>query len=204
MLNFLKTKTKYEYVEKFAYFTNGEKIYRVSLEEFIDKKDLQLSRDELFNKYGFYVSEYSLDSGIFEDWNAIGSHDNLSDYIGGDMKEINSTELQFAIKSIKNNFQKKFDELQLDGSLYTYNVYTLYETSCFQKIAKVKRKLVNKERNDDYRLFLEIEILDGKSAETKREFIPFVEFISEYRTGCDLEVVDSGDKWITKVEEYFD
>ena len=204
MLNFLKSKTKYEYVEKFAYFTNGKKIYRVSLEEFIDKKDLKLSRDELFNKYGFYVSEYSLDSGIFEDWKSIESHDNLSDYIGGDMKEINSTELQSAINSIKNNFQKKFDELQLDGTLYTYNVYALYETSCFQKIAKVKRKLVNKERNDDYRLFLEIEILDGKSAETKREFIPFVEFITEYKSGCDLEVVDSGDKWISKVEDYFD
>lgn len=204
MLSFLKSKTKYEYVEKFAYFTNGKKIYRVSLEEFIDKKDLQLSRDELFNKYGFYVSEYSLDSGIFEDWKSIRTYENLKDYLGEDMKEINSTELQFAIKNIKSDFQKKFDELQLDGTLYTYNVYALYETSCFQKIAKVKRKLINKERNDDYRLFLEIEILDGKSAETKREFIPFVEFISDYRTGCDLEIVDSGDKWITKVEEYFD
>lgn len=204
MLNFLKSKTKYEYVEKFAYFTNGKKIYRVSLEEFIDKKDLQLSRDELFNKYGFYVCEYSPDSGIFEDWKSIGTYENLKDYLGEDMKEINSTELQFAINSIKDDFQKKFDELQLDGTLYTYNVYALYETSCFQKIAKVKRKLINKERNDDYRLFLEIEILDGKSAETKREFIPFVEFITEYKSGCDLEVVDSGDKWITKVEEYFD
>lgn len=204
MLSFMKSKTKYEYVEKFAYFTNGKKIYRVSLEEFIDKKDLKLSRDELFNKYGFFVSEYSPDSGIFEDWNAIGTYENLKDYLGEDMKEINSTELQSAIKSIKNDFQKKFDELQLDGTLYTYNVYDLYETSCFQKIAKVNRKLINKERNGDNRLFLEIEILNGKSAETIRKFIPFVEFISEYRTGCDLEVVDSGDKWITKVEEYFD
>ena len=100
MLNFLKSKTKYEYVEKFAYFTNGKKIYRVSLEEFIDKKDLKLSRDELFNKYGFYVSEYSLDSGIFEDWKDIGTYENLKDYLGEDMKEINSTELQSAIKSI--------------------------------------------------------------------------------------------------------
>lgn len=204
MLNFLKSKTKYEYVEKFAYFTNGKKIYRVSLEEFIDKKDLQLSRDELFNKYGFYVCEYSPDSGIFEDWKSIGTYENLSDILGEDMKEINSTELQSAIKSIKNDFQKKFDEFQLDGTLYTYNVYTFYETSCFQKIAKVKRKLVKKERNGDNRLFLEIEILNGKSAETIRKFIPFVEFISDYRTGCDIEVVDSGDKWITKVEEYFD
>lgn len=204
MLNFLKSKTKYEYVEKFAYFTNGKKIYRVSLEEFIDKKDLQLSRDELFNKYGFYVCEYSPDSGIFEDWKSIGTYENLSDFLGEDMKEINSTELQSAIKSIKNDFQKKFDELQLDGTLYTYNVYPLYETSCFQKIAKVKRKLINKERNGDNRLFLEIEILNGKSAETIRKFIPFVEFISDYRPGCDLEVIDSGDKWITKVEEYFD
>ena len=104
MLNFLKSKTKYEYVEKFAYFTNGKKIYRVSLEEFIDKKDLQLSRDELFIKYGFFVSEYSPDRGIFEDWfedwNAIGTYENLKDYLGEDMKEINSTELQSAIKSI--------------------------------------------------------------------------------------------------------
>ena len=204
MLSFMKSKTKYEYVEKFAYFTNGKKIYRVSLEEFIDKKDLQLSRDELFNKYGFYVCEYSPDSGIFEDWKSIGTYENLSDFLGEDMKEINSTELQSAIKSIKNDFQKKFDELQLDGTLYTYNVYPLYETSCFQKIAKVNRKLINKERNGDNRLFLEIDILDGKSTEIKRKFIPFVEFISEYRTGCDLEVVDSGDKYVTKIEEYFD
>lgn len=204
MLSFKKSKTKYEYVEKFAYFTNGKKIYRVSLEKYIDTKDIQLSRDELFNKYGFEVCEYSPDSGIFEDWNAIGSYDNLSNYLGEDMKEINSTELQSAINSIKNDFQKKFDELQLDGTLYTYNVYDLYETSCFQKIAKVKRKLINKERNGDNRLFLEIEILNGKSAETIRKFIPFVEFISDYRPGCDLEVIDSGDKWIAKVEEYFD
>lgn len=70
------------------------------MKEFIDKKDLKLSRDELFNKYDFYVSEYSLDSGIFEDWKSIGTYENLKDYLGEDMKEINSTELQSAIKSI--------------------------------------------------------------------------------------------------------
>jgi hypothetical protein len=76
---------------------------------------------------------------------------------------------------------------------------------------KPLRKLVN-EREDNIarRLILEVEILDGKSSETKCEFIPFCRFVDYYAPGCAIKVVDSNhpndsycDYRNVEIEDYF-
>jgi hypothetical protein len=57
---------------------------------------------------------------------------------------------------------------------------------------KPLRKLVNeREDNIAIRLILEVEMLDGKSSETKCEFIPFGRFVDYYAPGCAVKVIES-------------
>jgi hypothetical protein len=100
------------------------------------------------------------------------------------------------------DFKKQFDDFKLDGTLYRANFRS--ENKSFSAVVKPKRKLVDsKESKLADSLILEIEVLDGKSAETKREFIPFYKFVEDYTQECEIEVVESSDVQDFKVKDYF-
>jgi hypothetical protein len=157
-------------------------------------KDGTLPVVELLNKYGFRVSKYNLEFGEFEEW-ASTYCCNL-DALPYDMtkaKEVTKMTLDKAISTVKKEFEKKFKDFPLDGTLYTstLNPY-YYDGVCFQPIVKPLRKLVNEsEDNIARRLILEVEMLDGKSSETRCEFIPFGRFVDYYAPGCAIKVIES-------------
>ena len=206
MFNFKKKK---EWVYRISYYTFDSNLYKVKYIDFVNKKDKNLSNTDIFNKYGCFVCLYSPNVDGFQEWTArfYDSFDRFAYLIEetDDKKlvEVKDEDLDIAVENVKDAFKKKFDEFKLDSTLYTRKEWDANQ--CFRTIAKVKRKLVNESIPSMHRSFiLEIEILDGVSAESKREFITFFEFIQEYKKGCAIKVVDSGDKWITKTEEYFD
>ena len=51
-------------------------------------------------------------------------------------------------------------------------------------------------------LILEVEIPDGKSAVSKREFMKFYEFICAFEIGCNVKVIDSIDENFS-IDSYF-
>jgi hypothetical protein len=173
--------------------------------DFLKDGDVELSRVDLFNKFGFHVSKFNLEFDEFEEW-ASQYYDNF-DALPYDMntaQEINEKDLVNAVKKFKSDFEKKFKDFPLDGTLYTSTLDHYDDMQCFQEVVKPRKKLVNE--NDDHiarRLFLEVEVLDGKSSETKREFIPFCRFIEQYKPGCAIKVIESDDYVEKRIEDFF-
>lgn len=199
-------KEECEYIITSRYFIIGDDLYRFELRDFVSVSDRKLPTTELLNKYGFYVSKYNLKfSLISED----GVHyDTLNDvpYDMTNAKELSEKELENAIDNLKLAFKKKFDDFRIDGSLYSAKFFMRNETQCFPPIARPKRKLINEGYKDViYSLILEIEVLDGKSALTKNEFITFYDFIENYKLGHNMKVLVDGEASnVEKIEDYFD
>lgn len=176
-------------------------------------KDGTLPVVELLNKYGFRVSKYNLEFDAFAEW-ASTYYSNLDEapYDMTKAKEVSKISLDKAISTVKKEFEKKFKDFPLDGTLYTSTLNPYYDDGvCFQPIVKPLRKLVNEsEDNIARRLILEVEMLDGKSSETKCVFIPFCRFVDQYVPGCAIKVIDSNhpndsycDYRDVEIEDYF-
>lgn len=221
---FSKKKTKEsEYTYLKAYYIIDGNLYRFCLGAHIQEEDLNgsLSSIELFQKYGnngLFVNKYdikNIGSISYKDAEKINRDGMYSEYsereyyksfdeLPFDMskaREIYTKDLYNAIYELKMNFEKQFKKFQLDGTLYSAK-YRF--DNAFKAIVKPKRKLVNKNESKlAESLILEIEVLDGKSAETKREFITFYRFVEDYTPECEIEVVDSNDIQNFQFENYF-
>ena len=191
-----------------AYYIIDDNLYMFRKVENITEKEINLTRDEFFNKYGFYIRKYNIEYDEFEMWYEKHCY-SLSEnpYDMTKAVEVREEDLESAIETVKKAFEKKFNDFRLDGTLYTSTMET-YDEVCFQAIVKPLRKLVN-EREEDIsrRLILEVEMLDGKSSETKCEFIHFYRFVDQYASGCAVKVVESihpNDSYSDiEIEDYF-
>ena len=198
-----KEKVEHIWIES-HYIIDGE-LYKFALNAFVDEKDRDsLSNMELFDKYGLSVCKYKIEYENFSDCWISGYYGSIR-YLPYDMSkatEVKDEDLDSAIEKIKMNFKKQFDDFKLDGTLYRANFKS--ENKSFSAVVKPKRKLVDsKESKLSDSLILEIEVLDGKSAETKREFIPFYKFVEDYTPECEIEVVESSDIQDFKIKDYF-
>lgn len=70
-MNIFGKKSEKEWIDLKAYFKINEEIYQTRLEGKADVNDLNLSRDELFNKYGVWVCKFSIEYREFTEWNEI-------------------------------------------------------------------------------------------------------------------------------------
>lgn len=203
-MNIFGKKSEKEWIDLKAYKINGE-IYQTRLEGKADVNDLNLSRDELFNKYGVWVSKYSIEYRDFAEWNEIyyESLDAFFKYICAKVPvEINEDEFEEYCNNVDEELKMKFNDFKLDDTLYTCNFFV---DGCYLKeIVKVKKKLINESvSNIRNALILEVEILDGKSAVTKREFMKFYDFIRDFKIGCNVKVIDSIDDNFS-IDSYFE
>ena len=199
-------KEECEYIITSRYFIIGDDLYRFEVRDFVSVSDRKLPTTELMNKYGFYVSKYNLKFTLISE---NGVHYNTLNDVPYDMtnaKELSEKELEDAISNLKLAFKKKFDDFRIDGSLYSGSFFMRNETQCFPPIVRPKRKLINEAYKDVvYSLILEIEVLDGKSALTKNEFITFYDFIENYKLGHNMKVLVDGEASnVEKIEDYFD
>lgn len=190
------TKNKKIYCDVLAYYIIDSELYQLSMRNYFTEADSKLPATEIFNKYGCHLSKYNFIYDEFAEWSST-YYESFNDlpYDMTKAGEVNEKDLVKAIKKVKSAFEKKFNDFRLDGTLYTSTLEygTDYDDGvCFQTIVKPLRKLVN-EREDNIarRLILEVEMLDGKSSETKCEFIPFCRFIDHYVPGCDIKVIES-------------
>ena len=222
---FSKNKTKeskYSYVYLKAYYIIDGNLYRFYLGTYIQEEDLNgsLSSIELFQKYGnggFIVNKYDISNissisdaekinrdGMYSEY-SVCEHYNSFDKLPFDMskaREIYTTDLYSAINEIKMNFEKQFKEFPLDGTLYRAK-HNRFDNA-FKAIVKPKRKLVDEnETKLSSSLILEVEVLDGIVAETRREFMTFHNFIENHVPECNIKVVDSNDIKDFKIENYF-
>lgn len=204
-MNIFGKKSEKEWIDLKAYYKINEEIYRTRLEGNADVNDLNLSRDELFNKYGVWVCKFSIEYREFAEWNEIyyESLDEFFKYIcEKDPVEINEDELEEYCNNVDEEFKMKFNDFKLDDTLYTCNFFV---DGCYLKeIVKVRKKLINESvSNIRNALILEVEILDGKSADTKREFMKFYDFIRDFKIGCNVKVIDSIDDNFS-IDSYFE
>lgn len=199
----LKNKTTYCKITSY-YIIDGN-LYQFKMMDFLKDGDVELSRIDLFNKFGFHVSKYNLEFDEFAEW--ASQYYNNFDALPYDMntaQEINEKDLVKAVKKIQSDFEKKFKDFPLDGTLYTSTLNHYDDGVCFQEVVKPRKKLVNEsEDNIARRLIMEVEVLDGKSSETKREFIPFCRFIEYYKPGCAIKVIESDDYMEKRIEDFF-
>lgn len=210
MFNFFKKKRK-DLVcrNEQAYYYKDGVLYQAEMQEYVDSNDLNLTRYEYFKKYGVDVCEYSLEFDDFVDWQ-ITYYKNIDEFLTDGMEEVISQDsLDDIIKSLKVAFKKKFEDFPLNETLYRCKSYDFSENQCFRTVAMVKKKLIDEQKdllNDPNALILEIEILDGSEATTKRQFITFTNFLNEYIAGAGVKVFDSGEKYYEgdSIEDYFD
>lgn len=199
-------KKENEYRITSRYFIIGDDLYRFEVSDFMPDSDCNLPTAELLNKYGFYVSKYDLKFSLMPE--NVCYYKTLNDvhYDMTNAKELSEKELEDFVSNLKLDFKKKFDDFRLDGSLYSAKFFMRDETQCFPTIVRPKRKLINEEYKDVvYSLILEIEVLDGKSAETRNEFITFYDFLETYKLGHNIKVLVDGEASnVEKIEEYFD
>ena len=204
-MNIFGNKPEREWIDLKTYYKINGEIYQVKLHEEVEVDDLNLSRHELFNKYGVWVCTYFLEYGDVAEWNEIcyESLDEFFEHLNAkDLVEINEDEFKEYCVNVKEEFKKKFYEFKLDDTLYTRKTFT--NGCCLKEIVKVKKKLINESvYNITDTLILEVEILDGKSAVTKREFMKFYEFICDYEIGCNVKVIDSIDDNFS-IDSYFE
>jgi hypothetical protein len=197
-------------VEMKAYYIIDDNLYMFRKVEDITEKEINLTRDEFFNKYGFYIRKYNFEYDEFEMWYEMHCY-SLSEnpYDMTKAVEVREEDLESAIETVKKAFEKKFNDFRLDGMLYTSTMEPYYDDGvCFQTIVKPLRKLVNEsEDNISRRFILEVEMLDGKSSETKCEFIHFYRFVDQYTSGCAVKVIESihpNDSYSDiEIEDYF-
>lgn len=191
------TKNKKIYCDVLAYYIIDGELYQLSMRNNLAEADSKLPPVEVFNKYGCHLSKYNFIYDEFAEW-ASTYYDSFDDlpYDMSKAGEVNAKDLVKAIKKVKAAFEKKFNDFPLDGTLYTSTLELeadYYDgDKCFQTIVKPLRKLVNEsEDNIARKLILEVEMLDGKSSETKCEFIPFCRFVEQYTPGCAIKVIES-------------
>lgn len=208
------TKNKKIYCDVLAYYIIDGELYQLSMRTNLAEADSKLPATEIFNKYGCHLSKYNFMYDEFAEW-ASTYYDSF-DELPYDMSkagEVNVKDLAKAVKKVKAAFEKKFNDFPLDGTLYTSTLDINYYDGdrCFQTIVKPLRKLVNEsEDNIALKLILEVEMLDGKSSETKCEFIPFDRFVEQYTPGCAIKVIESihpNDSYCdyrdVEIEDYF-
>ena len=191
------SKNKKIYRDVVAYYIIDGDLYQLSMRRTLPEADSKLSATEIFNKYGCNLSKYNFVFDEFAEW-ASTYYDSFDDlpYDMSKAGEVNVQDLAKAVKKVKSAFEKKFYDFRLDGTLYssTLELGADYDDGdrCFQTIVKPLRKLVNEsEDNIARRLILEVEMLDGKSSETKCVFIPFSRFVDQYAPGCAVKVIES-------------
>jgi hypothetical protein len=180
-----------------AYYIIDGDLYQLSMRRTLPVADSKLPATEIFNKYGCHLSKYNFMYDEFAEW-ASTYYESFNDlpYDMTKAGEVDTKDLAKAVKKVKSAFEKKFYDFHLDGTIYTSTLElgTDYDDGdrCFQTIVKPLRKLVN-EREDNIarRLILEVEMLDGKSSETKRAFIPFCRFVDQYAPGCAVKVIEN-------------
>ena len=115
--------------------------------------------------------------------------------------EVKEEHLDTVIEIIDKAFEKKFNDFELNETLYTYNKDNF---NTFPPVAKVIKKLVNKqEENIANQFILELEILNGQEGATKRVFVKFLDFLNDYDEGCPIKVIDSIDMYEKTFEDYF-
>lgn len=177
-------KENYEFIITSRYFNIGDDLYKFEVRDFMSDSDRNLPTTELLNKYGFYVSKYDLKFSLISE--NVCYYKTLNDvhYDMTNAKELSNKELEDVLINLKLDFKKKFDDFRLDGSLYSAKFFMRDGTQCFPRIVRPKRKLINEGYNDvAYSLILEVEMLDGKSAQTRNEFISFYDFIENLYIG---------------------
>lgn len=123
--------------------------------------------------------------------------------------KVEPKDLDIAIENVKSDCKKKFDDFKLDGTLYTNTDKFSFCYYVFPAVVRPKKKLVYENGETARRKYiLEIEIIDGIDAESKRKFILFHDFILNYTPGCVVRVVDSDDPFENlgeyKFENYFE
>lgn len=199
-------KKENEYIITSRYFIIGDDLYRFEVCDFMPDSDLKLPTTELLNKYGFYVSKYDLKFSLMPEDACYYKTLNDVHYDMTNAKELSEKELEDAVNNLKLAFKKKFDDFRIDGSLYSANFFMRDESQCFPTIARPKRKLINEGYKDVvYSLILEIEVLDGKSAQTRNVFITFYDFLETYKLGHNMKVLVDGEASnVEKIEDYFD
>lgn len=184
------------------YFFHNDTIYQAKMEEEIDIEEFRLSPKDLLNTYGFEVSIYDMEYSDFNVCNVF-PYNTLEEFFNesgvSEKNVIREEDLYLAIDKIEKNFEMKFDEIKADDTLYTINFDNNYDDrKSFNTIAKVKNKLINEKTSNIFRSkILEIEVLDGISATTKREFITFYDFINKFTPGCNIKVLEGN------IEDYF-
>ena len=191
------SKNKKIYCDVLVYYIIDGDLYQLSMRRYLPEADSKLPATEIFNKYGCNLSKYNFIYDEFAEWSSTyyESFDDLP-YDMTKAGEVKEKDLVKAVKKVKVAFEKKFKDFPLDGTLYTSTLELGVDFNdgdrCFQPIVKPLRKLVNEsEDNIARRLILEVEMLDGKSSETKCEFIPFCRFVDRYAPGCAVKVIES-------------
>jgi hypothetical protein len=199
-----KNKSKGDFIRRESYYIIDGEIYRFLFNAWACNEDLNKSNFELMDEYGFYVSKYYLEHNKFRSQCSSNYYDCFvaCPFDMSKAVEISAEYLDIAVKEREDVFRKQFKDFKLDGTLYRAKYRT--DKQVFRSIVKPKRKLV-----DDFgdtkasSLILEIEVLDGKSSETKREFISFYNFLENYIPECGMIVVDSSDIKDFETERYF-
>lgn len=195
-----------EYIITSRYFIIDDELYRFKVSDFMPASDVNLPTTELLNKYGFNVSRYELKFTLISENETF--YNSLSEvpYDMTNAKELNEKEFEDAVSNIKSTFKKKFDDFRLDGSLYSANFFMRDESQCFPTIVRPKRKLIYEKYNDVISsLILEVEVLDGRTAQIGNAFITFYDFLKTYSLGHDIKVlVDDEASNVKKIEDYFD
>lgn len=199
-------KKENEYIITSRYFIIGDDLYRFEVADFMPDSDCNLPTTELLNKYGFYVSKYDLKFSLIPEDACYYKTLNDVHYDMTNAKELSEKEMEDAISNLKLAFKKKFEDFRIDGSLYSANFFMRDESQCFPTIARPKRKLINEGYKDVvYSLILEIEVLDGKSAQTRNVFITFYDFLETYKLGHNMKVLVDGEASnVENIEDYFD
>ena len=189
-------------VEMKAYYIIGDNLYMFRKVEFLTENESNITRDEFFDLYGFHIRKYDIEYNEFAMWTDAYCYSQADiPYDMTNAVEVNEEDLDDAIETIKKAFEKKFNDFELNDTLYTYNK-DIYGT--FPPVAKVIKKLVNKqEENIANKFILELEILNGQEGAVKRVFVKFVDFLNDYDAGCPIEVIDSIDMYETTFEDYF-
>lgn len=203
MFNFFKKKQ--ETVVRYAkayYYKNGV-LYQAEMHEFIDSKDLELTRDEYFRKYGVDVAEYNIEINDFADWCPM-FYESLDNFLTDDMVEVDEDDLDVYIQKVEDDFRKQFEDFPLDGTLYKKRFVDCDSEACFETIVRPTLKMINEGANCLSQAYiLQVELLDGESAETQRKFLTFYEFLRSYEVGCNLKIVDTIDNCEVDIEDYF-
>lgn len=195
---------KQEWRSVVEYYKIDDKLYRFHRGKYIGKGDNELTPTEFFNAYGLDVCEFDIKDGEFANWNGtyyFSLNDDDFPYDMSKVELVDKDDLEDAIRQLESDFQKKFNDFELNDTLYTYHKY--YDNA-FPPVVKVRKKLINYKGEDITRqMLLEIEVLDGREGVTKREFITFHDFLNDYSEGCPVKVIDSNGEYENSIDDFF-